>query len=55
MNKIAKKNFLAGDRFVSEMHLNQPGFTYSGCRAITKNEIRIQKLKYIPNIFTNMN
>ena len=55
MNKTAKKNFLAEDRFVSEMHLNQPEFTCSGCGAITKNKIRIQKLKYIPNIFTKMN
>ena len=55
MNKIAKTNFLAGDRFVSEMYLNQPEFTYIGCGAITKNKIRIQKLKYIPNIFTKRN
>ena len=29
MNKIVKKVFfLAGDKFMSEMHLRQPGFTY---------------------------
>ena len=25
------------------MHLGQPGFTYSACRAYTKNKQRIQK------------
>ena len=28
-----------------EMHLKQPGFTYSACRPFTKNKERIQKFK----------
>ena len=28
-----------------EMHLKQPGFTYSACEPCTKNEERIQKFK----------
>ena len=28
-----------------EMHLKQPGFTYSACRPSTKNKERIQKFK----------
>ena len=28
-----------------EMHLKQPGFTYSACRPFTKNKKRIQKFK----------
>ena len=28
-----------------EMHLKQPGFTYSACGSFTKNKERIQKLK----------
>ena len=28
-----------------EMHLKQPGFTYSACETFTKNKERIQKLK----------
>ena len=28
-----------------EMHLRQPGFTYSGCEPFTKNKERIQKFK----------
>ena len=36
MNKIVNK-FLAGDKFMSEMHLRQPQFTYSACGPFTKN------------------
>ena len=28
-----------------EMHLKQPGFTYSACELFTKNKERIQKFK----------
>ena len=45
MNEIIKKFLLAGDRFVPEMHLRQPGFTYSACGPFTKNKKRIQKFK----------
>ena len=36
---------LAGDKFMPEMHLKQPGFTYSACAPFTKNKERIQKFK----------
>ena len=36
---------LAGDKFMPEMHLRQPGFTYSACGPFTKNTERIQKFK----------
>ena len=29
MNEIVNKFLLAGDKFMSKMHLKQPGFTYS--------------------------
>ena len=45
MNKIVNKFVLAGDKFMSEMHLKQPGFTYSACGTFTKNKERIQKFK----------
>ena len=32
MNKLS----LAGDKFMSEVHLKQPGFTYSACGPFTK-------------------
>ena len=31
MNDIINKVLLAGDTFMPEMHLRQPGFTYSTC------------------------
>ena len=37
MNEIVNKFLLAGDKFMSEMHLKQPGFT--------KNKERIQEFK----------
>ena len=43
MNQIVKKFLLAGDKFISEMHLKEPGFTYSACGPFAKNKQRIQK------------
>ena len=37
--------FLAEDKFMPEMYLRQPGFTYSACGPITKDKKRIQQLK----------
>ena len=31
MNAIVNKLLLAGDKFMPEMHLKQPGFTYGAC------------------------
>ena len=31
MNKIVNNFLLMGDKFIREMHLKQPGFTYSAC------------------------
>ena len=45
MNETVNKFLLAGDKFMPEMHLKQPGFTYSACRLFTKNKKRIQKFK----------
>ena len=45
MNEIVNMFLLAGDKFMAEMHLKQPGFTYSACGPFTKNKERIQKLK----------
>ena len=45
MNEIVNKFLLAGDKFVPEMHLRQPEFTYSACGPFTKNKERIQKFK----------
>ena len=45
MNEIYNKFLLAGDNFMPEMHLKQPGLIYSVCRQLTRNKERIQKLK----------
>ena len=45
MNDIINKFLLAGDKFMPEMHLRQPGFTYSAGGPFTKNKERIQKFK----------
>ena len=45
MNEIVNKFLLAGDKFLREMHLRQPGFTYSLCGPFTKNKKRIQKFE----------
>ena len=45
MNEIVNKFLLAGDKFMPEMHLRQPGFTYSVCGPFTKNKERIEKFK----------
>ena len=42
MNEIVNKFLLAGDKFMCEMHLRQPGFTYSPCGLFTKKQT-IQK------------
>ena len=38
MNKIINKFLSAGDKFMQEIHLRQPGFTFSACGSFTKNE-----------------
>ena len=43
MNNTINKFVLAGGKFMPEMHLRQPQFTYSACRPFTKNKERIQK------------
>ena len=45
MNEIVNKFLLAGAIFMSEMHLKQPGFTFSACGPFTKNKERIQNFK----------
>ena len=41
MNDIINKFLLTGDKFVPEMHLRQPQFTYSVCGPFTRNKERI--------------
>ena len=43
MNEITNKFLLGGHKFMPEMHLRQPGFTYSACGPFTKNKERTDK------------
>ena len=45
MNEIVNKFLLAEDKFMPEIHLRQPRFTYSVCGPFTENKQRIQKFK----------
>ena len=48
MNEILNKFLLVGDKFMSEMHLKQPGFTYSAySTCLRRQETQI--------LFTKMN
>ena len=43
MNEINNKFSLVGDKFMPEMHLKPPGFTYSACGSFKKNKERTEK------------
>ena len=53
MNEIVKKILLAGEKFIPEMQLKQPVFTYTACEPFTENDERIKKFisKYIFKIY----
>ena len=55
MNEIVNKLLLAGDKFMPEMHLKQPGSTYSACGPFTRKKERIEKFIYkLQILFTEM-
>ena len=43
MNEIVNKCLLIGDKFMPEMYLKQPSFTYNACGPFTKKKERIEK------------
>ena len=49
MNEIVNKFLLVGDKFMSEIHLKQPGFTYSACGPFSKNKEMIEKFMHTGN------
>ena len=57
MTEIVNKFLLAGDKFMLEMHLRQPGFTYSVVNHLLKTRKEFKKLKKqeIQAICTKMN
>ena len=38
MNEVVNRFLLVGDKFMPEIHIKQPGFTYSACDPVTKNK-----------------
>ena len=48
-NECVNKFLLAGDKFVPEMRLKRPGFTYNACGPFTKNKKRIEKFMQAVN------
>ena len=56
MNHIINKFVLAGDKFMPEMHLRQPQFTYRTCHLLSINQEfkSLQKLE-IHTIYIKMN
>ena len=56
MNEIVNKFLLAGYKFMPEMHLRQPRFTYSACGPLKiKKKFKHLKKQEIEAIFTKRN
>ena len=51
MDEIVNKFLLAGNKFMPEMHLKQPRFTYSACGPSTKDKERIEKFMQTGNAY----
>ena len=54
MNEIVNKFLLTGEKFMPEMHLKQPGFTFSACGSLQKEFKNLKKQK-TQAIFTKLN
>ena len=42
-NEILNRFLLTGDKFIPEIYLKQPGFTYSACPPLANNKEKLQK------------
>ena len=49
MNEIENTFLLVGEKFLSEMHLKQPGCTYSAYGPFPKDKERIEKFRQTGN------
>ena len=50
MNKISNNILLNGDKYIPELHLKQPGYTYSVCGLFTKHRERIETIRETCNL-----
>ena len=57
MNKIVNNFLLAGDKYMPEIHLRQPGFAYSACEHLLKTKKKYKNLnkQEIGDVFIKMN
>ena len=49
MNEVVNKFLLVGDKFMPEMDLKQPSFTYSACGSFTINKKRLEEFMQTGN------
>ena len=49
MNEIMNKFLLVGDKFMPEIHLKEPVFTYTACGPFTRNKERTEKFMQTGN------
>ena len=50
MNKIIKKYLLTRNKFIQELHLKQPEFTYSACGPFIKHREKNQNFRETGNL-----
>ena len=57
INEIVNKFLLVGEKFMPEIHLKQPGFTYSAYGPFTENKKELRSLgrQEIQILFIKMN
>ena len=49
MNEIMNRFLLVGDKFMPEIHLKEPVFTYTACGPFTRNKERTEKFMQTGN------
>ena len=57
MNAIVNNLLLTEDKFITEIYLRQPVFTYISCEPFTENKEKMKKImkQKIPDIFIKTN
>ena len=53
MNKTVNKVLLTGDKFMRELHLKQPGITYSACGLFTKHRQKFTETGNLKHLHRN--
>ena len=53
MNVIVNKFIWAGDKFMPNIHLRKPGFTYTACGLFGKNKETFKETRDSRNIYQN--